>query len=383
MLIFKNTIKKIDQLFMTFIDTVSQYIFKPKSLEKISFIRMDILGDNFIFFPFLLRYKKLFPKALWIVNNRIEKIYSLLNLKYISINSWKFLWNPLHRLKILKDLLNFQFETVVNLVPHRAQVEGDILLKLLRANKKICYGNDFIMYKSFNNSVCSEVIYYNYSNFEKNLPYIHIFKHEKNFFEIFTKQDIENDIRKFYFSAFGELKKLLKNYNIPLPEKNYIVILTDAGALHRIYPKRNWQKILNKLPKNIKIIQLGLKRFQLKHPNLIDLTRKTTLEEAMSIVMNASLVIGNETGLTHLAYLSGVPTICILGGGHFGRFLPWLEFDDIVKCVYKPMDCFQCGWRCKYANLQKGEAPPCISQIPPENVLEAVEYLNKEYKIFK
>ena len=58
--------------------------------------------------------------------------------------------------------------------------------------------------------------------------------------------------------------------------------------------------------------------------------------------MNASLIIGNETGLTHLGYLSGVPTVCILGGGHFSRFLPWKEFDDIVKCVYNKMDCFQC-----------------------------------------
>ena len=88
--------------------------------------------------------------------------------------------------------------------------------------------------------------------------------------------------------------------------------------------------------------------------------------------MNASLVIGNETGLTHLGYLSGVPTVCILGGGHFGRFLPWDEFDDVVKCIYNKMDCFQCGWRCKYVNLKKGEIPPCIKNIKPEKVVDAV-----------
>ena len=155
----------------------------------------------------------------------------------------------------------------------------------------------------------------------------------------------------------------------------YICIITDASTPYRVYPLDKWEIILNNLPKDIKIIQIGLNKFPLKHPNLIDLIGKTTLEEAMSIVMNASLVIGNETGLTHLGYLSGVPTVCILGGGHFGRFLPWDEFDDVVKCIYNKMDCFQCGWRCKYVNLKKGEVPPCIKNIKPQKIINSINTL--------
>ena len=380
--IIKSIVKKVDRyflikpidLFLTHFCNSSQYITK-------GFIRMDVLGDNFVFFPFLLKYKELYPNAFWIVNRSIYILYKLLNIKCISIHLWKFRWNPIYRFQILRKLLFMEFDFLINIVPHRAQLEGDEILKLLRAKEKICYGNDFILWRNQNNKICSTVISYDYNYQERKLSYIHIFKHERNFFEKLTGIRLAINVREFYINSLNKLKEILPLINISKGKK-YIVIITDAGSPFRKYKTENWQVVLNNLPKNLKIIQLGLNKFPLQHPNLIDLTGKTSLEEAMSIVINASLVIGNETGLTHLAYLSGIPTVCILGGGHFGRFLPWPEFEDVVKCVYKPMDCFQCGWKCKYVNLQKGEVPPCILQIPPESILEAVEELNEEYKIF-
>ncbi len=378
-LLLRKALKKLYFSLVIKLINVSSSIFTKISERKdVAFIRMDILGDNFIFLPFLLKYKSLYPDALWIVNSSVAPLYSLLNLNYIKVNQRKFRSVPTYRFKVLRKILSMSFELAVNLVPHRAQIEGDEILKLLRAERKICYGNDFIKWLQFNNRICNELITYDYNMEEKSKPYVHIFEHEKNFFEKLTGKDINENVKQLYRAAFEEIKNTI----VCKPSfSKYVVVLPDASSQFRKFPLKNWQKLLNSLPKNLKLVQLGLNKFPLKHPNFIDLTGKTSIEEAMSIVMNASLVIGNETGLTHLAYLSGVPTVCILGGGHFGRFLPWPEFDDVVKCVYKPMDCFQCGWKCKYVNLQKGEVPPCISQISPESVLEAIEELNEKYRI--
>ena len=378
-LLLRKAVKKLYFSLVIKLINVSSSIFTKISERKdVAFIRMDIFADNFIFIPFLLKYKSLYPDALWIVNSSVAPLYSLLNLNYIKVNQRKFRTIPTYRFKVLRKVLSISFELAINLVPHRAQIEGDEILKLLRAERKICYGNDFIKWLQFNNRICNELITYDYSMEEKSKPYVHIFEHEKNFFEKLTGKDINENVKQLYRVAFEEIKNTIV---CKPPFSKYIVVLPDASSQFRKFPLKNWQKLLNLLPKNLKLVQLGLNKFPLKHPNFIDLTGKTSLEEAMSIVMNASLVIGNETGLTHLAYLSGVPTVCILGGGHFGRFLPWPEFDDVVKCVYKHMDCFQCGWKCKYVNLQKGEVPPCISQISPESVLEAIEELNEKYRI--
>lgn len=102
--------------------------------------------------------------------------------------------------------------------------------------------------------------------------------------------------------------------------ENYIVIMTDASAEYRRLEKDKWQNLLNMLPGEIKIVQLGISKMPLHHNNLLDLTNITTLQEALSIISNADLLIGNETGLTHFSYLSGKKTIMIFGGGHYGLF---------------------------------------------------------------
>ena len=112
-LVIKSIVKRIDRyfliksvdLFLTHFCSSSQYI-------KRGFIRMDVLGDNFVFLPFLFKYKELYPNAFWIVNRCTCALYKLLNIKCFSIHSWKFRWNPIYRFRILKNLLGIEFDAV-------------------------------------------------------------------------------------------------------------------------------------------------------------------------------------------------------------------------------------------------------------------------------
>ncbi len=357
-------------------DTFFSFLIKNSNVRNNVFIRMDLLGDNFVFFPFLLKYNELYPNSLWIVNELTSPLYFCMGLKHLPVDRRKFVFSPLYRFSLLKNLLSSCFDLAVNFSPHRSQWQADEILRLLRANEKVCYGNDSIAQRIFDNKICDKVITYDYGNTET-YPYIHIFDHEKNFFQKLTGVSLNIDIVPWYKKALRNLKERL-NYSFSFGK--YIVIIPDASLPIRRFPIKRWQSILAKLSSKLKIIQLGINKFYLTHPNLIDLSGKTSLRESMAIVMNSSLVIGNETGLTHLAYLSGVPTVCILGGGHFGRFLPWLEFSNIVRCVYTPMECFRCGWRCKYVSL--GQVPPCISSISSDMVLGAIESLNEDFKVF-
>ena len=359
------------------IKKISEDIFR----EICVLVDLSLIGDVLVSLPY---YHRLFLGSkgkigLSIISNYTTAyIFNKMGFDVIPIDFKQFMYNPLYRMRLIRKIGKVKYVAISH--PNRTEEMEEVCLKLL-SKYKIVYEGEAI-YERFKKKK-------NLKNFSYIIPnpychgIVHISRHLKVVFSsissILNLGDLSFQIGKEDF--FALYRKFFSNSKTWL-SNNYIVILPDASVPYRRYSQAKWQKVINSIPKNMRIIQLGLRIFPLEHPNLIDLTGKTSLKEAIPIVMNASLVIGNETGLTHLAYLSGVPTVCILGGGHFGRFLPWPEFDDIVKCVYKPMDCFQCGWRCKYVNLRKGEVPPCISQISPDNVLEAIEELDKEYKIF-
>lgn len=111
---------------------------------------------------------------------------------------------------------------------------------------------------------------------------------------------------------------------------------------------------------------------------VVNLAGCSTLAELVELVRGARLLVGNETSAVHIAAAVGTPSVCILGGGHFGRFLPYP--DDIPgtspRAVFARMDCFGCNWQC-YQPHEQGRAVPCISGISPVSVvaaaLEAVE----------
>ena len=115
-------------------------------------------------------------------------------------------------------------------------------------------------------------------------------------------------------------------------------------------------------------------RIQKQVPRVINLAGKTNLKEMTGILKGATLVIGNDSSAIHIANAVGTQSICILGGGHFGRFLPYpLEAFGIKPIsLYKKMDCYQCNWRCTMADIFTDGAP-CIEGVSLAQIKAEVE----------
>ena len=106
--------------------------------------------------------------------------------------------------------------------------------------------------------------------------------------------------------------------------------------------------------------------------NIIDLTGKTDLPGLMDILKFAALVVSNDTGPMHLAIGLGAPTVAVIGGGHFGSFVPYPEqaTPDNVRFVYERMDCYHCFWRCHKREDPKASFP-CVAAVTQEQVQQA------------
>jgi ADP-heptose:LPS heptosyltransferase len=136
-----------------------------------------------------------------------------------------------------------------------------------------------------------------------------------------------------------------KPENLP---KRYIVYISEAGNTRRCYPRERLLPILKSVAGNIPIVMLGSSVYKDNCEMAINLTGKTSLKEAIAITSNSAAAIGSETGLTHVAHLSNIPTAIFLGGGHWGKFLPMDETMANPFIITNKLDCFCCGWKCKY-----------------------------------
>jgi len=196
----------------------------------------------------------------------------------------------------------------------------------------------------------------------------------------------EFDRNRYFFEQVLEQKLTITGPYIPTPkiEKSGIIIFPGAGIV-----KRSWEK-----EKFLELIKLVASQY--KGPILVpggpgeattaqyladsmpagtvtNLIGKTTIPQLIDLIGSAQLLISNETSVTHIAAATQTPSVCILGGGHFGRFAPYPDhMAHKPICVYDKMECFNCNWNCIYQT--QPEAPqPCVSIVGVEQVWNIIE----------
>lgn len=109
---------------------------------------------------------------------------------------------------------------------------------------------------------------------------------------------------------------------------------------------------------------------------LLNWVGRTNLTQLAAVIGNAKMLLANDTSATHIAPACGVPTICILGGGHYGRFMPYeVEQQDdrpLPQVVINKMSCFGCNWQCIYPR-QNDDPVKCIQDISVKMVWREVK----------
>ena len=109
---------------------------------------------------------------------------------------------------------------------------------------------------------------------------------------------------------------------------------------------------------------------------VVDLIGRTSLPELLDLMKSAACVITNDTGPAHIGIALGTPSVVIVGGGHFGSFVPYPEEvrPATARFVYQEMECYHCFWRC-HRRASKFDVFPCISAIGIERVWQEVSAL--------
>jgi len=191
---------------------------------------------------------------------------------------------------------------------------------------------------------------------------------------------------RFFFENVLRQPVTINGPSIPVNngQRSGIIIFPGAGVL-----KRSWEA--EKFVSLIKLIlqhtsqpvylaggpaELQIGEYLTKNlpPNCVDnLIGKTSLPQLIELIGNAALIIANETVAIHIGAATQTKAVCILGGGHFGRFSPYPDYIlNKPVCIYEKMACYNCNWNCIYQTMEN-EPYPCIANVSLEKVWQAVK----------
>ncbi|MEX1276980.1 MAG: glycosyltransferase family 9 protein, partial [Bacteroidota bacterium] len=154
-------------------------------------------------------------------------------------------------------------------------------------------------------------------------------------------------------------------------ENTYDVVIAPGGSTEiRRWPTGRFRELVHRL-RSSGIRQIAvcgsrdeyslLESISAGLPDDVALLCGRPLMEIAATVQSASLIVGNENGILHLAAALRRPTVVIQGGGHFGRYFP----NEAVRVVHHPLDCFGCNWRCPFPEAY------CLTRISVDDVMTA------------
>lgn len=166
--------------------------------------------------------------------------------------------------------------------------------------------------------------------------------------------------------------------SLGMERKRFAVIAPGAGERIKIWGADGFAALADRLNGNLglDVLLVGAPgetaiaeavRTRMRCPSH-SATGKTSIPALIAIVNEGAIVIGNDSGPIHFAMAVGTPAVAVVGGGHYGRFLPY-PGDWPLRCVTHREECFGCDWVCPRAEAT------CISRVSPEEVFEAATSL--------
>lgn len=348
-----------------------------KKKEGVLLIRLDLIGDFVLWLDAAQAYRRLYPhqKITLAVNNAcldfakgLPHWDEVLGVDVAALRS-----NYAYRLVTLIKLRWCNFRIAVQPTFSREFV-GDLLLRSSFARDRIGYAGDA------NNITISAKAKTDtwYTKLATNDP-MQIM--ELNINAHFVRELGCND----FLSCTPTVPPLATVLNVRQFSSSYIVVAPGASWYPKMWPVQNFARVINQLVAEYKvqIVLCGGKSDQpicaelgqLLHPlQITDLSGKTSLCELVEIIRGAKFVLTNDSAPTHLAAATLTPSVCILGGGHFNRFLPYQTEQQsnapFPTVIYDEMTCYGCRWKCIHPT--DGSQPvPCIANVAEDAVYVA------------
>lgn len=361
----------VDCIAITFVRPVR----RKSNRKKLLVLQLDAVGDFILFLDSFKEYRELYPQTKWNITLLGNRLWADLatNLPYADryrfIGRKEFFRNPLYRYRVLKEIRLECFDAVIQSTISRQYSFGDAVLRASGAQDRLgSFGDTTNM--TARQKRKSDMCYTRLvPTSGGQLPEL---ERNAEFLRGLGLRKFQASIPVYPLRFLGgALQKAPFNNGAP-----YFIIFPGAAWVGRQWPERYFAAVAKSLYKETgwrPVICGGpgeeptAKRVAaaaLAYPWL-DIAGKTSLSQLIRIIGSARLLISNETSAVHMASAVGCPVVCIMGGGHFGRFFP---YGDQAKnrIAYKKMDCYHCNWHCIYPTVR------CMEEVKVSTVWQEI-----------
>lgn len=274
---------------------------------KIAIVKLSALGD-IVNTMFVLQFiKKQYPLSEidWIVEKKFKGVLEfnphISNIKFININKAKRDKSILLLLSELYKVKSFgNYDLVIDF---QGLIKTAIVSKLLRSKKIVGFD-----WSSIREGVASFV----YSQ-KVNIGY-----HENT---ILRYKKLVSEALNFTITEEELLNKqpfLYNNSSIFLPKKPYLIFVVGSTWESRNYPKEKFVKVANLLKKDCIVIwgnaqEREKAEWMESESSYISVMPRLSLDDLKFVIGNASLLIGNDTGPSHISWGLNIPSIILFG----------------------------------------------------------------------
>lgn len=346
--------------------------------KRLLIVRLDAIGDFTLWLYVSSCFRELYPDYLitLVCSESCAEIANEINDwdEVIALNVNRLIKNPWYRWRNLSLMNSKRYEVCIQPVCSRVFLVGDSIVRSSNARKRIGVKGDLSNITEWESNISNSW----YTNLIK-LPPELVNELDKNIQVSSLLAD-----RKIY-PTFPNLSKSIECYSVP--SEPYIVIFPGASWDGRRWPVERFVGIVEWMlvTYNHNVVLCGSMSEKalsvrveqlIKSKRLINMCGSTNLLHFIKLLKHCELLVSNETSSVHLASAIKAKSVCIVGGGHFNRFLPYApSFGSYIPVsIYKKMDCFGCNWRCKY-DVAEGAAVPCIEGVSLEEVKTAVKMI--------
>ncbi len=290
---------------------------------KIAIVRLSALGDIIVSAVFLAVVKECFTNAQieWFVDERFSAILEhspyIDKLHPIALKSTLTTFNPLKIFKLFKSLRAYEYDIIIDM---QGLIKSALITQMLKAPKKV--GFDYASAREglsafFYSQKVS--IAYNEPILKRNFTLLSC---ALNLPEKEIAESLSSRSKVFSYQDSPKINALNLNQNKPK-----ILFVLETSKINKTYPIERFKELALALEN----FQIGLlwhadeKKATtlynaLKNQCDVLLLPKLTLNEVKALLFKMDLIIGGDTGITHLAWALQKPSITLYGNTPMERF---------------------------------------------------------------
>ncbi|RVY87302.1 lipopolysaccharide heptosyltransferase I [Helicobacter pylori] len=290
---------------------------------KIAIVRLSALGDIIVSAVFLAVIKECLPNAQieWFVDERFGAILEhspyIDKLHPIALKSVLKTLNPLKIFKLFKSLRAYEYDIIIDM---QGLVKSALITQMLKAPKKV--GFDYASAReSLSAFFYSQKVSIAYDEpiLKRNFT---LLSHALNLPKNEISEGLSSRFKVFSYQDSPKINALNLNQNKPK-----ILFVLETSQINKTYPTERFKELALAL-ENFQICLLwhadedkaNALYGALKNQCDALLLPKLTLNEVKALLFKMDVIIGGDTGITHLAWALQKASITLYGNTPMERF---------------------------------------------------------------